>query len=53
LWHFLPVMLGWQRRISKSRQDPNAEGNFAGDAKLSEEGSDAMLWSQGGKVKDI
>ncbi|KAF4768208.1 hypothetical protein N7455_012117 [Penicillium solitum] len=53
LWHFLPVMLGWQRRISKSRQDPNAEGNFAGDAKSSEEGPDAMLWRQGGKVKDI
>ncbi|EKV04644.1 Prenyltransferase, putative [Penicillium digitatum] len=53
LWHFLPVMLGWQRRISKSRQDPNAEGNFAGDAKSSEEGPDAMLWCQAGKVKDI
>jgi ditrans,polycis-polyprenyl diphosphate synthase len=53
LWHFLPVMLGWQRRISKSRQDPNAEGNFAGDAESSEEGPDAMLWRQGGKVKDI
>ncbi|KAJ5781437.1 uncharacterized protein N7518_009920 [Penicillium psychrosexuale] len=53
LWHFLPVMLGWQRRISKSRQDPNAEGNFAGEAKQSDEGLDAMLWRQGGKVKDI
>ncbi|CAI7624487.1 unnamed protein product [Penicillium glandicola] len=53
LWHFLPVMLGWQRRISKSRQDPNAEGNFAGDAKSNEEGPDATLWRQGGKVKDI
>ncbi|OQE43708.1 hypothetical protein PENCOP_c003G07704 [Penicillium coprophilum] len=53
LWHFLPVMLGWQRRISKSRQDPNAEGNFAGDAKSSEESPDALLWRQGGKVKDI
>ncbi|KAJ5505818.1 hypothetical protein N7453_004775 [Penicillium expansum] len=53
LWHFLPVMLGWQRRISKSRQDPNAEGNFAGDGKSSEEGTDAKLWRQAGKVKDI
>ncbi|KAJ5205979.1 hypothetical protein N7491_003398 [Penicillium cf. griseofulvum] len=53
LWDFLPVMLGWQRRISKSRQDPNAEGNFAGDSKSSEENPDAMLWRQGGKVKDI
>lgn len=31
LWHFLPVLLGWQRRITKSRKDPEAEGNFAGD----------------------
>ncbi|KAJ5972235.1 uncharacterized protein N7479_002153 [Penicillium vulpinum] len=53
LWHFLPVMLGWQRRISKSRQDPNAEGNFAGDEKSNEEGPDTMMWRQGGKVKDI
>ncbi|KAJ5476399.1 hypothetical protein N7475_002128 [Penicillium sp. IBT 31633x] len=53
LWHFLPVMLGWQRRISKSRQDPNAEGDFAGDAESSEEDLDTMLLRQGGKVKDI
>ncbi|KAJ5482701.1 Dehydrodolichyl diphosphate synthase complex subunit [Penicillium diatomitis] len=32
LWHFLPVLLGWQRRISKSRQNPNGEGDFAGDS---------------------
>jgi ditrans,polycis-polyprenyl diphosphate synthase len=53
LWHFLPVMLGWQRRISKSRQDPNAEGNFAGDEESSEEDLETMLRRQGGKVKDI
>ncbi|KAJ5297572.1 hypothetical protein PENANT_c005G04636 [Penicillium antarcticum] len=54
LWHFLPVMLGWQRRISKSRQDPDAEGNFAGDSpESSEEDLDAMLLRQGGKDKGI
>jgi ditrans,polycis-polyprenyl diphosphate synthase len=47
LWHFLPVLLGWQRRISKSRQDPNAEGNFAGDEEMD------VLLRQGGKIKDI
>ncbi|KAJ5089558.1 hypothetical protein N7532_008242 [Penicillium argentinense] len=53
LWHFLPVMLGWQRRISKSRQNPEAEGNFAGDSpESSEEDLDAMVLRQG-KVKGI
>jgi ditrans,polycis-polyprenyl diphosphate synthase len=53
LWHFLPVMLGWQRRISKSRQNPEAEGNFAGDSpESSEEDLDARVLRQG-KVKGI
>ncbi|CAI7568600.1 unnamed protein product [Penicillium manginii] len=53
LWHFLPVMLGWQRRISKSRQNPEAEGNFAGDSpESSEEDLDARALRQG-KVKGI
>ncbi|OOQ90033.1 putative prenyltransferase [Penicillium brasilianum] len=53
LWHFLPVLLGWQRRISKSRQNPNAEGNFAGDSpETSEEDVDNMVLRQG-KVKAI
>lgn len=30
LWYFLPVLLGWQRRVLKSRQDPDAEGDFNG-----------------------
>ncbi|KAJ5354252.1 hypothetical protein N7541_006816 [Penicillium brevicompactum] len=47
LWHFLPVLLGWQRRISKSRQDPDAEGNFAGEEEMD------MLLRQGAKAKDI
>ncbi|KAK1139682.1 cis-prenyltransferase [Aspergillus melleus] len=37
LWQFLPVMLGWQRRISKSRKNPEAEGNFDGDSSESPE----------------
>lgn len=31
LWHFIPVLLGWQRRVSKSKQNPDAEGNFDGE----------------------
>ncbi|KAA8648707.1 hypothetical protein EYZ11_010570 [Aspergillus tanneri] len=43
LWQFLPVLLGWQRRISKSRKNPEAEGNFDGESSESpEEESDAV-----------
>ncbi|PKX92642.1 undecaprenyl diphosphate synthase family protein [Aspergillus novofumigatus IBT 16806] len=49
LWHFLPVLLGWQRRISKSKKNPDAEGNFDGDIT---EASDAELNSSG-KVKGL
>lgn len=54
LWHFLPVMLAWQRRIAKSRQNPDAEGNFAGDSleSTSEEDVDAVLLRQR-KVKAV
>ncbi|KAJ5935373.1 hypothetical protein N7466_004920 [Penicillium verhagenii] len=53
LWHFLPVLLRWQRRISKSRQNPDAEGNFAGDnAEPSEEDADSMILRQS-KMKAI
>lgn len=53
LWHFLPVLLGWQRRISKSRQNPDAEGDFAGDSpESSEEDIDSVALRQG-KVKAI
>lgn len=51
LWHFLPVLLGWQRRISKERQNPDAEGNFAGEStESSEEDMDSIVMRQG-KVK--
>lgn len=54
LWSFLPVMLGWQRQIAKSRQNPDAEGNFAGDSpESSEEDPDAVVVRQSGKVKGI
>ncbi|PYI06466.1 Undecaprenyl diphosphate synthase [Aspergillus sclerotiicarbonarius CBS 121057] len=46
LWHFMPVLLGWQRRISKSKKNPDAEGNFDGDT------SDCVEESNG-KVKDL
>ncbi|RAH43319.1 undecaprenyl diphosphate synthase family protein [Aspergillus brunneoviolaceus CBS 621.78] len=32
LWHFLPVLLGWQRRISKAKKNPDAEGDFDGES---------------------
>ncbi|RAK97612.1 undecaprenyl diphosphate synthase family protein [Aspergillus ibericus CBS 121593] len=46
LWHFMPVLLGWQRRISKSKKNPDAEGNFDGDISDSVEESN-------GKVKEL
>ncbi|KAJ6171015.1 hypothetical protein N7470_000082 [Penicillium chermesinum] len=53
LWSFMPVLLGWQRRISKSRQNPDAEGDFAGDStESSEEDADSVVVRQG-KVKAI
>ncbi|KAJ5086580.1 hypothetical protein NUU61_007887 [Penicillium alfredii] len=53
LWHFLPVLLGWQRRIAKSRQNPDAEGNFAGDSPESSEEDADMVLRQTGKVKGV
>jgi ditrans,polycis-polyprenyl diphosphate synthase len=52
LWHFLPVLLGWQRRIVKSRKNPDAEGNFDGDTPESYEEAEAMA-AQGQKVKGL
>ncbi|KAF9887992.1 cis-prenyltransferase [Aspergillus nanangensis] len=40
LWHFLPVLLGWQRRVSNMRKNPDAEGNFDGTPEISEEDTD-------------
>jgi ditrans,polycis-polyprenyl diphosphate synthase len=54
LWQFIPVLLRWQRRISKSRKNPDAEGNFDGDVAGSSETdlSDQTL-SPGGKIKGL
>ncbi|KAF7592673.1 cis-prenyltransferase [Aspergillus hancockii] len=54
LWQFIPVLLRWQRRISKSRKNPDAEGNFDGDAAGPSENdlSDQIL-SPRGKVKGL
>ncbi|KNG85699.1 prenyltransferase [Aspergillus nomiae NRRL 13137] len=52
LWHFLPVLLGWQRRVSKSRKNPDAEGDFDGDAAgSSENGLSDQVLSPSAKVK--
>lgn len=54
LWHFLPVLLGWQRRVMKARKDPDAEGNFDGDTlESSEEDSEGIVAGQNGKVKSL
>ncbi|KAE8355829.1 putative undecaprenyl diphosphate synthase-domain-containing protein [Aspergillus coremiiformis] len=54
LWHFIPVLLGWQRRISKSKKNPDAEGDFNGDVTGSSENdmSDEVL-SSSTKVKAL
>lgn len=54
LWHFIPVLLGWQRRISKSRQNPEAEGNFDGDTPEShEEDADGGILLRPNKAKAL
>lgn len=54
LWHFLPVLLGWQRRMVKAMKDPEAEGNFAGDThESSDEDTDSMTVGSGQKVKSL
>lgn len=55
LWHFIPVLLGWQRRISKSRRNPDAEGNFDGESPESneEDGEGILLRPSTTKVKGL
>lgn len=54
LWQFLPVLLGWQRRISKARKNPEAEGNFDGESSESpEEDMDGTSLSSAKKVKGL
>ncbi|KAE8144648.1 putative undecaprenyl diphosphate synthase-domain-containing protein [Aspergillus avenaceus] len=51
LWHFIPVLLGWQRRISKSRKNPDAEGDFDGDVAEPSENDQVVESSE--KVKGL
>ncbi|OJJ49450.1 hypothetical protein ASPZODRAFT_1485583 [Penicilliopsis zonata CBS 506.65] len=54
LWHFLPVLLGWQRRISKMKKNPEAEGNFDGDVLDSyNDNADGYMPSEAAKPKAI
>ena len=55
LWSFLPVLLGWQRRIMKSRKDPDAEGDFDGDTDSPdlEETEGVAVAGVEGKVKSL
>lgn len=53
IWHFLPVLLKWQRRISKLKKNPDGEGDFDGDVlKDIYEGADGSLRTNG-KIKDL
>ncbi|CBF81586.1 undecaprenyl diphosphate synthase family protein [Aspergillus nidulans FGSC A4] len=52
LWHFLPVLLRWQRMVSKARQNPDAEGNFDGDfQESSDDSKEDLVVSSGAKAK--
>ncbi|KAL4949348.1 putative undecaprenyl diphosphate synthase-domain-containing protein [Aspergillus filifer] len=54
LWQFLPVLLKWQRRVSKARKNPDAEGNFDGDYQdPAEESRDELVVSSGAKPKSL
>jgi ditrans,polycis-polyprenyl diphosphate synthase len=52
LWQFLPVLLRWQRMVSKARQNPDAEGNFDGDFQESSDDSrEDLVVSSSAKAK--
>ncbi|KAL4908231.1 hypothetical protein BDW74DRAFT_98656 [Aspergillus multicolor] len=54
LWQFLPVLLRWQRRVSKARQNPDAEGNFDGELQDSSDDSrEELVVSSGAKPKSL
>ncbi|KAL4788130.1 putative undecaprenyl diphosphate synthase-domain-containing protein [Aspergillus varians] len=54
LWQFLPVLLGWQRRVSKARKNPDAEGNFDDEFQESaEDSNEELVVSPGAKVKSL
>ncbi|KAL4762976.1 undecaprenyl diphosphate synthase family protein [Aspergillus foveolatus] len=52
LWQFLPVLLRWQRMVSKARQNPDAEGNFDGVfQESSDDSKEDLVVSSGAKAK--
>ncbi|KAL6232564.1 hypothetical protein BDW75DRAFT_18296 [Aspergillus navahoensis] len=54
LWQFLPVLLRWQRRVSKARQNPDAEGNFDGEFQESSDDSrEELVVGSGAKPKSL
>ncbi|KAL2866574.1 Undecaprenyl diphosphate synthase [Aspergillus lucknowensis] len=52
LWRFLPVLLAWQRRVSKARKNPDAEGNFDGE-ESGEESKEELVVTSGIKAKSL
>ncbi|KAL4871645.1 hypothetical protein BDV12DRAFT_163483 [Aspergillus spectabilis] len=53
LWQFLPVLLAWQRRVSKARKNPDAEGNFDDEFQENAEIREELVVSSGGKTKSL
>ncbi|RDW60511.1 undecaprenyl diphosphate synthase family protein [Aspergillus mulundensis] len=54
LWQFLPVLLRWQRRVSKARQNPDAEGNFDGEFQdPSDDSREELVVSSAAKPKSL
>ncbi|KAL4808346.1 putative undecaprenyl diphosphate synthase-domain-containing protein [Aspergillus unguis] len=52
LWQFIPVLLGWQRRVSKAKNNPDAEGDFDGK-ESTEESREELLVSSAAKPKSL
>lgn len=54
LWQFLPVLLRWQRRVSKARKNPDAEGNYDGELQESSDDSrEELVVSSSSKAKSL
>lgn len=54
LWQFLPVLLRWQRRVSKARKNPDAEGNYDGEPQESSDDTrEELVVSSSAKAKSL
>ena len=54
IWHLIPVLLRWQRRMLKLKQNPDAEGDFDGSAsKDPYERADGSALHSSAKFKDL